>query len=159
MLRGLGDWGQSPLPSMLSVGRLLAIYRSWTLGVSSSFIGTSFIPHFGTISRMISYDFGMHRAGVFLLSSPARLPRRRSPRRPKAGARAMRATVVNRPYLCDRQQACACAIKTVKCFDAFRLVCRAAVSAAMVCANTGGTPALQGGSAMRMRLLDKKGGA
>ena len=47
----------------IGVGRLLAIYRSSAFLL---FYRHEFHPAFRTISRMIGYDFGMHRAGVFL---------------------------------------------------------------------------------------------
>ena len=47
----------------IGVGRLLAIYRSSTF---LFFYRHEFHPAFRAISRMISYDFGMHLAGVFL---------------------------------------------------------------------------------------------
>ena len=55
-VRGMGRVRLMILRWMLDVGRwtFAALYRH------------KFHPAFRTISRMISYDFGMHRAGVFL---------------------------------------------------------------------------------------------
>ena len=50
------------LLAIIGVGRLFAFTE---FGVSSLY-RHEFHPAFWTISRMISYDFGMHRAGVFL---------------------------------------------------------------------------------------------
>ena len=60
-----------------------------------------FHPAFRAISRMISYDFGMHLAGVLLdlLLLARRAVGRRGDRR-RVLVLDLRAIEVNRPYLC-----------------------------------------------------------
>ena len=53
---------------MLSAVALVGVARLYGVGCSAFLFlyRHEFHPAFWTISRMISYDFGMHRAGVFL---------------------------------------------------------------------------------------------
>ena len=55
--------------SMLSVGRMLCDVSDVGRSAFLLFQRHEFHPAFRTIARMIGYDFGMHRAGVFLLFS------------------------------------------------------------------------------------------
>src|SRR5262245_51618356 len=91
----IGRWVLGAGSRSIGVGRLLAIYRSWTFLL---FQRHEFHPAFWTISRMISYDFGMHYAGV-LLRFRLLACGVRGRRRDRRWVLLIRATVVSRPYL------------------------------------------------------------
>ena len=83
--------------STLSVGRLLAIHgvgRLLAIYRSSAFLffkWHEFHSAFRTISRMISYDFGMHQAGVLLHLLLLLLACRAGGRRARGGCSHLRA--------------------------------------------------------------------